>query len=124
MTDASTRKDAIERHTVLSGFSANEHEPEPKLESEPEPEPEPIRTVRIHDFFGKLEVLAEAGAIEGHRYWLCECSCGKFKRVKNSKLLTSHDTTCGECTTPRRVAPLPKDILIVHGIAYYAGRKV
>lgn len=127
MTEANTIKDAPEHQTIPAGFHATEQEHEYDLheyDSESEPDAQPIRTVGIHDIFGKLEVLAEAGVQEGHRYWLCQCVCGKFKRIKNSKLLTAHDVTCGECTGTRRVAPLPKAILIVHGIAYVNGRKL
>jgi hypothetical protein len=121
MTDQSTLKDAPEFYGSISAFGANEPDIAPETD---EPEPEPIRTVHIHDFFGRLEVLAEAGMVESHRYWLCRCSCGAFKKIKNSKLITGHDSSCGNCDGLRKVTAPPKSILIAHGIAYVNGRKI
>lgn len=119
MTETSTIKDQVERYTIVSGFGANDTEPEPESD---EPESQPV-SVQVHSVFGTLEVLAEAGMVEGHRYWLCKCQCGAFKKVKNSKLLTGHDSSCGNCDGLRKVSQT-KSVLILHGTAYANGRKI
>jgi hypothetical protein len=53
-----------------------------------------------------------------------KCDCSRLRVIKRRKFITGHTTQCSTCSKTRRVAPLPKNILIVHGIAFANGRKI
>jgi hypothetical protein len=59
----------------------------------------------IHDLtgqvFGKLTVMGRGGYVRsGPRLtlaWLCECKCGRTKRVRTGNLQSGGSTSCGHC---------------------------
>lgn len=50
------------------------------------------------DKYGKLTVIKRApSAASGHKYWLCQCECGKRKAVAATALRTGDTRSCGQC---------------------------
>jgi hypothetical protein len=49
--------------------------------------------------FGRLTVREYGGVKNRHHYWICECDCGNFTKVRSSYLRIDHTTTCG-CVNP------------------------
>jgi len=47
--------------------------------------------------FGRLVVIEydENSKKSGHAYWLCRCSCGKYKYVRSSHLGSGNTKSCG-----------------------------
>lgn len=45
--------------------------------------------------FGMLVVREALPAKNGHRYWLCDCDCGKTSNVTTGNLKSGHITSCG-----------------------------
>ena len=45
--------------------------------------------------FGRLLVLFEVEARNGHRHFLCRCSCGEQKEVSQCNLATGRSQSCG-----------------------------
>lgn len=45
--------------------------------------------------FGRLVVQAEEGSKGGKTEYLCQCDCGKFKKVRGTKLTQGRETSCG-----------------------------
>ena len=50
--------------------------------------------------FGRLTVLSEAPSRKNpggtqHRYWLCQCSCGKKKEIATGCLRSGRTVSCG-----------------------------
>ena len=46
--------------------------------------------------FGKLVVRSRVDArLRGSTVWLCECDCGRFKRIISNMLRTAHAKSCG-----------------------------
>ncbi len=47
--------------------------------------------------FGRLTVLEYAKKLDkvGHKYWLCQCTCGNKKVIQGSNLIQGDTTSCG-----------------------------
>lgn len=51
----------------------------------------------INQKFGMLTVIG-AGTNKGktgHKYWTCQCECGRIKDVRGASLRTGHEKSCG-----------------------------
>lgn len=60
------------------------------------PKPTKIRFTDITgQQFGRLTVLAYAGARNGRRYWLCRCKCGNGSQVHTKNLRNGNTKSCG-----------------------------
>lgn len=44
--------------------------------------------------FGKLKVLELAEIRKGHKYWLCQCDCGRKKIIRGSSLISGITSSC------------------------------
>lgn len=49
---------------------------------------------------GEWTLLEKADA----RYWLCQCSCGRRRRVRTSNMLSGMSNSCGHNTAKRHAA--------------------
>jgi hypothetical protein len=48
--------------------------------------------------FGNLTVVAKTNERQtGHVMWKCRCICGKFTRVRTTRLLHGVTQSCGKC---------------------------
>jgi len=60
-----------------------------------------IREKPTDRFIGKefdwLTIEEELLKINGHRMWLCRCTCGKTRKVRQSDLLRHQTRSCGKC---------------------------
>jgi hypothetical protein len=45
--------------------------------------------------FGELVAIQFDQRIDGKSYWICQCSCGKLKKLKIESVVTGHIKTCG-----------------------------
>lgn len=52
-------------------------------------------SILTESVFGRLTVLEEGTKKKGHRYWVCQCTCGVVKEYGQSNLLSGKSTSCG-----------------------------
>jgi len=45
--------------------------------------------------FGRLTVIEERPSVDGVKFWLCRCTCGKTKLVRAGSLLHQGTQSCG-----------------------------
>ena len=50
------------------------------------------RAVNLGDIYGRLTVVFRHPT---KKVWVCECSCGSVREIKESKLLSGHTKSCG-----------------------------
>ena len=57
-----------------------------------------IPTMERDKRYGRLRVIGaakSAGAASGHKYYLCQCDCGKTLEVRGTHLRQGRTTSCG-----------------------------
>lgn len=61
-----------------------------------------IRQIKPTDIFGQLTVIQDTGKrSQGHKIWLCQCSCGNFTEVAGNNLKSGNTKSCG-CINKRK----------------------
>jgi hypothetical protein len=69
--------------------------------------------------FGKLTVIKENHKNKnGERYWLCQCTCGKFRTVRTFRLLNGSVFDCYKCVPhyiyEDRTVPVKKSLFLLY----------
>lgn len=55
-----------------------------------------IKQIKPTDVFGQLTVIQDTGKrSQGHKIWLCQCSCGNFTEVEGRNLKSGNTKSCG-----------------------------
>jgi hypothetical protein len=60
-----------------------------------------MRRIRF-SYFGDLKALDRS--LQGNSYWwLCQCKCGKYRNVEETRLLSGEITACVPCEVRRKM---------------------
>lgn len=68
----------------------------------------------VGQIFGRLTVIEEIEKKGPHRYYLCKCSCGNFKAIRQNSLLLGKTKSCG-CLQKEKAKITARNINLSHG---------
>jgi len=61
--------------------------------------------------FGKLKVIEFAKSKHSHKYYKCECECGKIREVSGPNLRSGNTSGCGSCNKKKTFSITDEEII-------------